>query len=56
MNNTTFAVRTASPLVRTWRTVDGPGTPLICSWRKVETAKQRTDVVTDEARGLLRCA
>ena len=56
MNNTIFAFRSTSPLLRTGRSVNGPGTPLICRWQTVETAKRSTDVVTDSAGGLLRCA
>jgi hypothetical protein len=56
MNNTIFAVRTPTPLVRMWRSLGGPGTPLVCSWVKVETAKLRSDSVPDETGGLRRCA
>ena len=56
MNNTNFAVRSASSLIRVWSAVNGPETALVSTWVKVETTKLRSDAVTDEIGGLLQCA
>jgi hypothetical protein len=55
MNNTIFAARKASPLVRLWRSTSEPGTPLVCNWVRAETVKLRSDSMTDETGGLRRC-
>ena len=56
MNNSIFAVRTPTPLVRMWRTVNGPGSPLVCIWVEGTRAKQSCESATDQTGGLLRCA
>jgi hypothetical protein len=38
MNNTIFAARKPLPLVRVWRSIDVPGTPLVCRWTQDEAA------------------
>ena len=56
MNNTIFAARKPSPLVRMWRSTGEPGTPLVSNWVQVEAGQLRSDSVTDEIGGLLLCA
>ena len=56
MNNTIFAVRTPTPIVRMWRAVNGPGSPLVCTWVEGKGAKQSSESVTDQTGGLFRCA
>jgi len=56
MNNTIFAARKPSPLVRMWRSSGEPGSPLVCIWVMAEAGKQLSDSVTDETGGLLLCA
>ena len=56
MSNTICAVSTSSLLIRQWRSTSGPGTPLVCSWVKVELIKLRTDGWIKEIGGLLQCA
>ena len=52
MGNIIFVVSTASSLIGQWRTSNGPGTPLACSWVKVELIKLRSDGSINETGGL----
>ena len=56
MNNRIFAVSAPNSLIRKWRSTGQPGTPLVCTWVKVELTKPHSDSATKETGGLLQCA
>jgi hypothetical protein len=59
MNNKILAARRTSSLVRVWRSTGDPGTPLVCTWVRADSEKQRAnspDPTCDKTGGLPLCA
>ena len=55
MNNSIVSVRKPNLLVRRWREVNGPGTPLVCNWVDSENTNLCSQSVAGETGRLPRC-